>query len=141
LILVEKIFAGFDLAVEGRDLKSSASLLESTQQLTGGSRDGSERSILYCQTHKKNSFRVSPGGVLVSAHHSCGEISLNTGVISLSGGLKVNSITSNIYISLFAQFVNQDFQKDFSPLRIIGGCDIIRKKNPRGRKKHESKRR
>jgi hypothetical protein len=42
----------------------------------------------------------------------------------------VNSITSDFFIPFFPPFVNQDFQSNFSPLRIIGGCDIIRKKNP-----------
>jgi hypothetical protein len=78
---------------------------------------------------------------LFSAHNSCQEIFPKPGVISLSGGLKVNSITSDIYISVFGQFVNQDFQKDFSPLLIIGVCDIIRIKNPGAGKRHKDRRR
>jgi hypothetical protein len=62
------------------------------------------------------------------AHHSCQGIFPKTGVISLSGGLKANSITFGFKVSPFVPFVNQDFEMDFYPLRTHGGYDMILKK-------------
>jgi len=66
---------------------------------------------------------------LFSAHNSCQETFPKTGVISLSGGFKANSIAFCLYISVFTRFVNRE---DFSPLRTRWGYDMILEKQLSG---------
>jgi len=60
---------------------------------------------------------------LFSAHHSCQEISLKTGVISLSGGSMANSITFFILLSFHPARQEESIQ--FIPEFIPEFLDVL----------------
>ena len=92
LVLLKKVLIGFDLAVQGDDMKSIAGLSNPAEQAFNGTGEGIARCIFDSRAPKKTPSG-SPRRSFNLAVGSCSGEFPNAGVINPSGSYSVNSIT------------------------------------------------